>query len=288
MEWFNYHHLFYFWTVCKEGGYAKAAKKLLIAQSAVSHQVAKLEDFLGERLMERGPRGFTLTEAGEVTFAQADEIFRQGNDLLQYFRSGKMKASFRIGALGGLSKNLQLRILYSVIEDSSVELSLEVGDAGVLLDRLLTYKLDAVLSDLPFPSSEAEPLLQKEIGTEPICFVRRVKPKGPSAKRLSEAMKNGVYLPAKSNPITASILDFLAHESKLFTTRGFVDDISLLRLLALETDALVAIPRIGVLRELEAGELFVVHEFKKVRQRYFLICREKGKRHPVLARLSKA
>lgn len=287
MEWLNYHHLYYFWTVCKEGGYAKAAKKLLIAQSAVSHQIAKLESFLGEKLMERGPRGFTLTEAGQVTFAQADEIFRQGNDLVQYFRSGKMKLSFRVGALSGLSKNLQLRILSSVIENPAIELSLEVGDSGVLLERLVNYKLDAVLSDVPFPSSEAEPLLQKEIATEPICLVRRIKPRGKNSNEISVNIKNGVYLPAPSSPITASILDFLAHESKAFVTRGFVDDIALLRLLALETDALVAIPRIGVRRELEAKELFVVHEFKKIRQSYFLICRQKGKRHPVLTQILK-
>ena len=287
MDWLNYHHLFYYWTVCKEGGYSKAAVKLRIAQSAVSHQVAKLDDFLGDKLMERGPRGFTLTEAGQVTFAQADEIFRQGNDLVQYFRSGKMKASFRIGALGGLSKNLQLRILSSVIEDASVELSLEVGDAGVLLDRLMGYKLDAVLSDVPFPSSEAEPLLQREIATEPICLVSRLKRKKKNSKHVSSDPVNGIYLPAKSSPVTAAILEGLRPEFKALTIRGFVDDIALLRLLAIETDALVAIPRVGVRRELEAGELNLIHEFKKIRQSYFLICRQKGKRHPVLNRLSK-
>ena len=40
--------------VCKEGGYAKAALKLRIAQSSVSHQIAKLEDFLGEKLRNVG------------------------------------------------------------------------------------------------------------------------------------------------------------------------------------------------------------------------------------------
>lgn len=287
MDWLNYHHLFYFWTVCREGGYSKAALKLRIAQSAVSHQVAKLEDFLGERLMERGPRGFTLTEAGQVTFAQADEIFRQGNDLVQYFRSGKMKANFRIGALSGLSKNLQLKILSSVIEDPAIELSLEVGDADVLLERLVNYRLDAVLSDVPFPSSEAEPLLQREIATEPICLVSRFKAKGPSTKRLAEGLKNGIYLPSKSSPVTAAVLEGLANESLVFATRGFVDDIALLRLLALESDALVAIPKIGVRRELEAKELFVLHQFKKIRQSYFLVCRQKGKRHPALRQLAR-
>ena len=51
MEWLNYHHLYYFWTVAKEKSFTKAALKLRIAQSAVSFQVAQLEDFLGKKLI---------------------------------------------------------------------------------------------------------------------------------------------------------------------------------------------------------------------------------------------
>jgi LysR family transcriptional activator of nhaA len=283
MEWLNYHHLFYFWTVCKEGGFSKAALKLRIAQSAVSLQISKLEEFLGEKLMERGPRGFTLTEAGQVTLSQAEEIFRQGNDLVQYFRSGKMKASFRIGALGGLSKNLQLKLLSSTINNPEIELVLEVGDAGVLLDRLLKYQLDAVLSDVPFPSSEAEPLTQVAIASESVCLVSKTK--ATTSKSFLRLIKNGIYFPAKSSPVTSSLLNHFTSERQSFTARGFVDDIALLRLLALETDALVAIPRIGVRREIESGQLHVVHEFKKLKQEYFLIHRQKGKRHPQLIKL---
>ena len=136
--------------------------------------------------MERGPRGFKLTEAGEVTLAQAEEIFRQGNDLLQYFKSGKMKSSFHVGALGALSKNLQLKLLSSVIEDPTIELSLEVGDPLVLVDRLVNYKIDALLSDIAIPSSEAEPLAQTEIASEIICLVSRRKIKHTAPVHLSE------------------------------------------------------------------------------------------------------
>lgn len=287
MEWFNYHHLYYFWIVCKEGGFSKAAVKLRIAQSAVSMQISKLEDYLGEKLMERGPRGFTLTEAGQITLAQAEEIFRQGNDLLQYFRLGKMKSSFRIGALGGLSKNLQLSLLSDIISNSGIELSLEVGDAQMLVDRLLNYKLDVLLSDFPMPSSAAEPLIQTEIASEMVCLVSRRKQKKMDSN-FSSLLKNGVYLPAQSSPITTAVLDVLSAEVKVPYVRGFIDDIAFLRLLALETDSIVAIPKIGVRRELEAGELHVVHEFRKIKQRYFLVYRQKGKRHPMLNQLLKS
>lgn len=287
MEWLNYHHLYYFWIVCKEGGFSKAALKLRIAQSAVSLQVSKLEDHLGEKLMERGPRGFKLTEAGQVTLAQAEEIFRQGNDLLQYFRSGKMKSRFQIGALGGLSKNLQLRILKDVLADTAIELSLEVGDAPVLIDRLVNYKLDAVLSDVSIPSSAAERLAQTEIASETVCLVGRKKPKKVDSENLSAWLSKGIYLPAQSSPITSALLDFLSLQIKTPNIRGYIDDIAFLRLLALETDSLVAIPKIGIQRELETHELYIFHEFKKIKQSYFLVYRQKGKRHPKLTELLK-
>ena len=287
MEWLNYHHLFYFWTVCKEGGFSKAALKLRIAQSAVSFQVSKLENHLGEKLMERGPRGFKLTEAGQVTLAQAEEIFRQGNDLVQYFRSGKMKTTFRIGALGALSKNLQFKLLISVIFDPAIELSLEVGDPLVLVDRLVNYKIDALLSDIAMPASEAEPLAQKEIASEAVCLVSRHKLNRAGPKGLSQALARGLYLPAQSSPMTAAVLDHVRREVNAPFVKGYIDDIAFLRLLALETDALVAIPKIGVSRELESGQLHIVHEFRKVRQSYFLVYRRQGRRHPMLESLLK-
>ena len=285
MAWLNYHHLYYFWVVCKEGGFTKASLKLRIAQSAISSQIFKLEDFLGEKLMERGPRGFKLTEAGQVTLAQAEEIFRQGNDLVQYFRSGKMRSSFRVGVLGSLSKNLQLKILKPAVDDTAIEITLEVGDSRSLIERLVGYQVDVVLSDVVLPSTEADPLVQTEAASEPICLVGRSKPKGSRATFLNLLKEYGIYLPAKSSPLTSSILESLSKSSASFTVRGYIDDIAVLRLLALETNSLVALPRIGVRRELDAKELYLFHEFAKIKQSYYFVYRREGKRHPVLAKL---
>jgi LysR family transcriptional activator of nhaA len=245
-------------------------------------QITKLEEHLGEKLMERGPRGFTLTEAGQVALAQAEEIFRHGNDLLQYFKSGKMKSSFRVGALAGLSKNLQFKILSPVISNPTIELSLEVGDALVLVDRLINYKLDALLSDVPIPLSVSEPLVQTEIARETVCLVSRKKPKNNRNLNVSEWISGGLYLPAQSSPITSAIRELISRSTENYQIRGYIDDIALLRILALETDSIVAIPKIGVWREIVAKELFLIHEFKKVTQSYYLVYRQKGKRHPML------
>ena len=43
MEWLNYHHLLYFWTVAREGTITRAGEKLLLAQSTISGQIRSLE-----------------------------------------------------------------------------------------------------------------------------------------------------------------------------------------------------------------------------------------------------
>ena len=48
MEWLNYHHLLYFWTVAEEGSVTAAAEVLRLSQPTVSGQVKMLEDALGE------------------------------------------------------------------------------------------------------------------------------------------------------------------------------------------------------------------------------------------------
>ena len=39
MEWLNYHHLRYFWTVAKEGGLRQAAEKLHVSPPSISAQI---------------------------------------------------------------------------------------------------------------------------------------------------------------------------------------------------------------------------------------------------------
>src|SRR5690349_7690288 len=81
MEWLNYHHLLYFWTVVKEGGVVAASKKLRLRQPTVTGQVRALEQALGEKLFERNGRKLALTDVGSFVFRYADEIFTLGREL---------------------------------------------------------------------------------------------------------------------------------------------------------------------------------------------------------------
>jgi LysR family glycine cleavage system transcriptional activator len=49
---------------------SRAAATLKVTVSALSHQVRGLEEMVGQRLFDRGPRGLRLTPAGERLFAQ--------------------------------------------------------------------------------------------------------------------------------------------------------------------------------------------------------------------------
>ncbi len=284
MEWLNYHHLYYFWTVAKEQSFTKAALKLRIAQSAVSFQVAQLEDFLGKKLIQRSTsKKLTLTEEGQIVFNQAEEIFRQGKELVDGLKEGGIQSTLRVGAIGSLSKNLQIRLLRPVIDRADFEITVDVGDAQTLLSRLQTFNLDAILCDVPFPHSEDEPLIQREIAREPICLIaRKLKQSTPLQVRLA---KYGIYLPARSNPVTSEIESFLKSQKERIKIKGYIDDIALLRLLAIETDSIVAIPRIGAARELQNKTIVVQHQFRSLYQKFYLVLRQNGSRSEKIRRL---
>ncbi len=62
----SFRQIQYFLTVADLGGFTQAASTLFIAQSALSRQIAQLEEELGFLLFEREARGVRLTPAGQV------------------------------------------------------------------------------------------------------------------------------------------------------------------------------------------------------------------------------
>src|SRR5919197_4920742 len=60
--------------VAARGSFSAAADSLSFTQSAVSQHVAALERETGSTLVERGPRGCRLTDAGRALVSHADAI----------------------------------------------------------------------------------------------------------------------------------------------------------------------------------------------------------------------
>jgi DNA-binding transcriptional LysR family regulator len=69
--------------VAARGSFSAAAEALSFTQSAVSQQVAALERECGTKLLERGPRGVRLTDAGRALVEHADGILARIEDAEQ-------------------------------------------------------------------------------------------------------------------------------------------------------------------------------------------------------------
>jgi DNA-binding transcriptional LysR family regulator len=89
-----------FVTVAEAGQLTRAARKLHLAQSALSQAMSQLETELGLVLLERHARGVTLTPAGEAflpkaraALAAADDAMRAAQALARA-ASGTMKVGF--------------------------------------------------------------------------------------------------------------------------------------------------------------------------------------------------
>ena len=66
-----------FLAVARLGSTARAAEAVHLTQSAVSKQVRTLEAQLGVTLLERGPQGAKLTEAGAIYRPYAEAALEQ-------------------------------------------------------------------------------------------------------------------------------------------------------------------------------------------------------------------
>lgn len=155
MDWLNYHHLFYFWTVAREGGVSKAAATLRLAQPTVSAQIKQFERAIGQTLLERQGRRVVLTETGRIVFRYADDIFTLGRELQETLkgRPAGRSLKLRVGVANAVPKLIVYRMLRPATEGGeAMQLTCHEGQPEQLLALLATHALDVVISDAPAPS----------------------------------------------------------------------------------------------------------------------------------------
>lgn len=82
--------------VSRHNSFSKAAEKLNKSQSAVSQQIAKLENSLGVILIDRDERN-KLTEEGEVLYKYSTKILQIYQEALNYFLEPELSGDIRFG-----------------------------------------------------------------------------------------------------------------------------------------------------------------------------------------------
>jgi len=156
MEWLNYHHLFYFWTVAREGTIAKASETLLLAQPTISEQMRSLEESLEVKLFQRHGRNLVLTDAGRVAYQYADEIFVRGREMSDVLRGRLVGRTtrFTLGIADVVPKLIAYRLILPALKlPDPVRLICREGKPDKLLSQLAIHELDLVISDAPLDPS---------------------------------------------------------------------------------------------------------------------------------------
>lgn len=95
-------HLRYFQAVAEELSFSKAARRLLIAQPALSRAVQELEHDIGVRLFDRNRRAVRLTPGGVTLLREIGLIFDRLDDTLRKVRRAAAgeDGELRLGYIG--------------------------------------------------------------------------------------------------------------------------------------------------------------------------------------------
>ena len=173
MEWLNYHHLRYFWTVARKGGVRKAAEELHVSQPSISAQLRVLEESLGQKLFRRSGRNLVLTETGQLVLNYADEIFSAGRELMNAVkqRPGKHPVRVNIGLTDAFPKLIAFQILRAAFRsEAAVHMICREGEIGPLVSHLQAHRLDIVLADEPASSALKAKTFNHRLGRSGVTF----------------------------------------------------------------------------------------------------------------------
>ena len=86
VRFLNIDHLRYFLVLSQEMHYSRAAQRLNISQSGLSHAIAALEQELGVSLFQKSGRGIALGRYGAALLSQAQQIVALADSCLRHFQ----------------------------------------------------------------------------------------------------------------------------------------------------------------------------------------------------------
>jgi LysR family transcriptional activator of nhaA len=237
-----------------------------------------LEDALSLDLLDRSnPRRPQITEEGRRVLEYADTIFESSRELINWATKGSLpkRRSVRIGAISGLSRNFQFEFIEPLIKDLDVKFDITTGDQDNLIQMLSEHQLDVVLSSRNADPDYKTQLHSHVITKSPLVFVvnKNSTPKGKI--ELSYLLQTrSLFIPGRHFEAKPE-LDAYLDKFKKIRIVGEVDDVALLRILALRSGDVVVMPEMGVRTDIESGNVKVLSKISSVEQRFYAITRQK-------------
>ena len=292
MEWLNYHHLLYFWTVAREGTIARASQELRLAQPTISGQIRVLEDQLGEKLFQRSGRNLVLTDMGRVVYRYADDIFSLGRELMDTLkdRPTGRPMRFQVGVADEVSKMIAYRLLEPAMRlPQQVQIVCRDGAADRLLTELATHSLDLVIADTPISPAIKVKAFSHALGETPVTVFATAKLAAARRKNFPRSLDGAPFLlPTSGKTLRRTLDQYFDQQSIRPRVVAELDDSALMTTFGQAGAGLFVAPTVIEKEVLRQFDVAIVGRLDAVRERYFAISVERRLKHPAVVAISEA
>lgn len=228
----NLKHLRYFWAVARFGGVSRAAEKLDLTPQTLSGQVAELQAQLGVELLRPVGRRLELTEAGQLAYSYADDIFGLVDELrsqLQELPAGRARV-FRVGLTDGVPRSLAHRLLAPLPNEDGLRLVCSHEALDLLLSELALHRLDLVIADRPIPTGAAVRAFNHPLGESGVgLFATPTLAKRIGARFPQALHRQPLLLPGKDNALHREVIGWLERRRVVPRVVGEFDDSGLMK-----------------------------------------------------------
>ncbi len=292
MEWLNYHHLLYFWTIAKEGSIKAASAKLLLAQPTISAQIHALEKSLGVKLFDRTGRNLVITEAGRVVYQYADKIFSLGGELVDTVK-GQLKGvpvPLNIGVTDAMPKRMAYRFLQPAMAlPNQVRLVCYEGTPTELLKKLAAHELGVVLSDAPVSSNISVRAFNHLLGECGISVLAVRKLAAKFRRRFPKSLDGAPFLmPTHYTSLRSSLEQWCGSEGIRPAIVGEFQDSALLKAFGREGKGLFAVPTVIEKEIIHQYTVQLVGQIESIREKFYAITVERKVTHPAVVAIVEA
>jgi LysR family transcriptional activator of nhaA len=291
MDWLNYHHLFYFWTVARAGSIARASEELRLAQPTISNQLKTLETSLGVKLLERQGRRLVLTDVGRTVLRYADDIFRTGRELQRAVKGLPTGQRLRlvVGVADVIPKRMASLLLQPAVDAfPDILLVCREGPLTELVAQLAIHEIDVVLADVPAPEQVKVRAFNHRLGDCGTSFFAAPRLAGLRKGFPRSLAGAPTLLPAEGTALRRSLEAWFEASGIHPTLVGEFDDSALMK--DFGSRGLGVFPAPTVLEDeiRSHDEVSLIGRLEEARESFYAITVERRLRHPGVVALADA